>query len=73
MALIVIAGAVLFNEVPDLPTIIGVGLILMDVVIVHDVSHDSIFSHVGSPFSQALPRSRVAAEDGRDEISASAQ
>jgi small multidrug resistance pump len=38
MALMVIAGAVLFNEMPDLPAIIGVGLILAGVVIVNTLS-----------------------------------
>ena len=38
IALIVIAGAVLFNEIPDLPAIIGVGLILAGVVIVNTMS-----------------------------------
>jgi small multidrug resistance pump len=38
IALIVIAGAVLFNEIPDLPAIIGVGLILVGVVIVNTMS-----------------------------------
>ena len=38
IALIVIAGAVLFNEIPDLPAIIGVALILAGVVIVNTMS-----------------------------------
>ena len=38
MALIVIAGAVLFNEIPDLPAVIGVTLILAGVVIVNTMS-----------------------------------
>ena len=38
IALIVIAGAVLFNEIPDLPAIVGVGLILAGVVIVNTMS-----------------------------------
>jgi len=38
IALIVIAGAVLFNEVPDLPAIIGLGLIVMGAVIVNTMS-----------------------------------
>jgi small multidrug resistance pump len=38
IALIVIAGAVLFKEIPDLPAIIGVGLILAGVVIVNTMS-----------------------------------
>jgi len=44
MALVVIAGAVLFNEVPDLPAIIGVGLILMGVVIVNTMSATTAYS-----------------------------
>ena len=38
IALIVIAGAVLFDEIPDLPAIIGVGMILAGVVIVNTMS-----------------------------------
>jgi small multidrug resistance pump len=38
IALIVIAGAELFDEIPDLPAIIGVGLILAGVVIVNTLS-----------------------------------
>ena len=38
LALIVIVGAVLFNEIPDLPAIVGVGLILAGVVIVNTLS-----------------------------------
>ena len=38
IALVVIAGAVLFNEIPDVPAIIGVGLILAGVVIVNTMS-----------------------------------
>ena len=38
IALIVIAGAVLFNEIPDLPAIIGLGLILVGAVIVNTMS-----------------------------------
>ena len=38
IALIVIAGAALFNEIPDLPAIIGLGLILVGVVIVNTMS-----------------------------------
>jgi small multidrug resistance pump len=38
LALIVIVGAVLFNEIPDLPAIIGVGLIMAGVVIVNTMS-----------------------------------
>ena len=38
IALIVIAGAVLFDEIPDLPAIVGVGLILAGVVIVNTMS-----------------------------------
>ena len=34
IALIVIAGAVLFNEIPDTPAIIGLGLIVIGAVIV---------------------------------------
>lgn len=44
MVLIVIAGAVLFNKVPDLPTIIGVGLILVGVVIVNTMSATTAYS-----------------------------
>jgi small multidrug resistance pump len=44
MALVVIAGAVLFNEIPDLPTIIGVGLILTGVVIVNTMSVTTPYS-----------------------------
>ena len=44
MALIVIAGAVLFSEVPDLPAIIGVGLILMGVVILNTMSATTAYS-----------------------------
>jgi len=44
MALIVIAGAVLFNELPDLPAIIGLGLILMGVVIVNTMSATTAYS-----------------------------
>jgi small multidrug resistance pump len=35
IALIVIAGAVLFNEIPDPPAIIGLGLIVVGAVIVN--------------------------------------
>ena len=38
ITLIVIAGAVLFNEIPDLPAIIGLGLILVGAVIVNTMS-----------------------------------
>jgi small multidrug resistance pump len=38
IALIVIAGAVLFSEIPDLPAIIGLGLILVGAVIVNTMS-----------------------------------
>jgi small multidrug resistance pump len=38
IALIVIAGAVLFNEMPYLPAIIGVGLIVVGAVIVNTMS-----------------------------------
>ena len=38
IGLIVIAGAVLFNESPDLPAIIGLGLILVGAVIVNTMS-----------------------------------
>src|SRR5262245_44252936 len=44
MALVVIAGAILFNEVPDLPTIIGVALILMGVMIVDTMSATTAYS-----------------------------
>ena len=46
MVLIVIAGAALFNEVPDLPAIIGVGLILMGVVIVNTMSATTAYSRM---------------------------
>lgn len=38
IALVVIAGAMLFNEIPDVPAIVGVGLILAGVVIVNTMS-----------------------------------
>jgi len=44
MALVVIAGALLLNEVPDLPAIIGVGLILMGVVIANTMSATTAYS-----------------------------
>jgi len=54
MALIVIAGAVLFNEVPDLPAIIGVGLILMGVVIVNMMSATTAYE-MASPGTGHAP------------------
>src|SRR5262249_32698181 len=44
MALSVISGAVLFNDVPDIPAIIVVGLILMRVVIVNTMSATTAYS-----------------------------
>jgi len=44
MALSVISGAVLFNDVPDIPAIIVVGLILMGVVIVNTMSATTAYS-----------------------------
>jgi small multidrug resistance pump len=44
MAPIIIAGAVLFSEIPDLSAIIGVGLILMGVVIVNTMSATAPYS-----------------------------
>jgi small multidrug resistance pump len=38
IALIVIAGAVLFNEIPDTPAIIGLGMIVVGAVIVNTMS-----------------------------------
>src|SRR6476620_3855506 len=42
IALIVVAGAVLFNEIPDLPAVIGVGLIVVGAVIVNTMSLTSV-------------------------------
>ena len=42
IALIVAAGAVFFRQVPDLPAIVGVTLIVAGVVIVNTMSHTSV-------------------------------
>jgi small multidrug resistance pump len=42
IALIVAAGAVYFQEIPDLPAIVGVALIVVGVVIVNTMSHTTV-------------------------------
>jgi small multidrug resistance pump len=42
IALIVAAGAVYFQEVPDLPALVGVALIVVGVVIVNTMSHTTV-------------------------------
>jgi small multidrug resistance pump len=42
IALIVAVGAVLFRQVPDLPAIIGLTLIVAGVVIVNTLSHTTV-------------------------------
>jgi small multidrug resistance pump len=42
IALIVAAGAVYFQEIPDLPAIVGVALIVAGVVIVNTMSHTNV-------------------------------
>ena len=42
IALIVAAGAVLFQQVPDLAAIVGVALIVAGVVIVNTLSHTAV-------------------------------
>jgi small multidrug resistance pump len=42
IALIVAAGAVYFQEIPDLPAIVGVALIVVGVVIVNTMSDTTV-------------------------------
>lgn len=42
IALIVAVGAVVFRQVPDLPAVIGVGLIVAGVVVVNTMSHTTV-------------------------------
>ena len=42
IALIVAVGAVLFQEIPDTPAIVGVALIVAGVVIVNTMSHTTV-------------------------------
>ena len=42
IALIVAAGAVLFQQIPDLPAIVGLTLIVAGVVIVNTLSHTTV-------------------------------
>jgi small multidrug resistance pump len=42
VALIVAVGAVAFRQVPDLPAMVGVGLIVAGVVVVNTLSHTTV-------------------------------
>ena len=42
IALIVAVGAILFQQVPDLPAIVGLTLIVAGVVIVNTMSHTTV-------------------------------
>ena len=42
IALIVAVGAILFQQVPDLPAIVGLTLIVVGVVIVNTMSHTTV-------------------------------